>query len=76
MAALPGSGSDGGFFLSNGSFSFHRHLAHTQDRVLDQRKNSMQSIGFFCLASFFVFFNQICINSTCLDLTECALIRF
>jgi len=39
MATLPESGSARGFFLLKGSFSFHSHLMHTQDKRLE-------SVGF------------------------------
>ena len=34
-------------------FSFRRHILHVQDRELDQREVSMQSVSFLCLATFF-----------------------
>ena len=48
MSALPGSGSDGGFFL----FSLYSRLVHAQDRGLDRRQVSMQSAGFLSEATF------------------------
>ena len=57
MAAIDGSGFDGGFFLLKGpffSFSFHGRLVHTQDGGLDRSNVSVQSVGFFRLATFFL----------------------
>ena len=45
MAVLPGSGSDGGFFLFKGSFS-PQSPRPAQDGGLDQREVSVQSVGF------------------------------
>jgi len=46
MAALPGSGSDGGFFLLKGSFFSSQSPRAAQDGGLDQREVSVQSAGF------------------------------
>jgi len=46
MAALPGSGSDGGFFLLKGSFFSPQSPRARSGRVMDQREVSVQSAGF------------------------------
>jgi len=52
MAARPGSGSDGGFFLLKGVFSYHSRLVHAQDGASAHREVMLQSVGFLSLATF------------------------
>jgi len=54
MAALPGSGSDGGFFLLKGSFFSPQSPRARSGRGLDQREVSVQSVGFLSSATLFI----------------------